>query len=343
MTRKKIGDKFRASVEKEQASAQDRFAKAEEVMGKRPGGLTQPPASPSFTGETAPNIQPEPISFTGETDAINVVNSIGYTISAPLDKIHDNPWNARRVYLQKVIADLAASIAINDQLETPWAIEHPDIPGEFMLIDGHYRKRALPLAGKNTMRINVRKVSSNREMYQLSFRINEEREGQSVLDNALAWKHLMDEGVAENQDDIASMTNVSKTTVAKVMSVLNLPESAIEKIADSPDSFSYSQVYELTQCAKNLDEEKILSLVDRIITEGLSRRELSNIRQSLENPRVRKQKETSRQYKFKSDGSGYTGSLKDFDSGRIQLDLKVTDRQLQEKIISEIKKVLSEE
>ncbi|HUD32231.1 MAG TPA: ParB/RepB/Spo0J family partition protein [Variovorax sp.] len=302
---------MRATLSAEKKSVEDRFATADAVLTKRPAGLAAPPGQapePAFSAESHP-------ARGGRT-----------VISVPLDRIHDNPLNARTIYDPNVVKELAASLAMHGQIVVAPAVAHPDIPGHYLLIDGHYRKKAAAAAGLQKLDLEIRPSESDAELYRLSWMLNEERSAQSALDNALAWRKLLDRQVVKNEGQIAELLGVSPTTVNKSLSLLQLPPAALERMRERPEKFGVFTGYELTMASKRMSESELVGLVERILAEDLSTRQVAAIRAKLETGDQRKRKETSRQYKIRQGGQ-LIGSLKEWDSGKVLLEVVLPDSQ----------------
>lgn len=305
------------SAEKNDVNA--RFAAADAVLADRPSGLA-----------VAPSPRP-PATFSAETDA-----SIRQVVRVPLGKAHDNPLNARYIYNPEKVKELAASVATRAQMVPATAVPHPTINGDYLLVDGHYRKRALAAAGLPTIDLIVGRHEGELELYRMSWLLNEERSAQSPLDNALAWRKLLDAGLVKNEKEIAELLGVSLPMVNKTMVLLNLPNAALDRIREKPEKFGVFAGYELTLAAKKISEVELLGLIDRFVTEDLSTRELSAIRTKLESGEQRKPKETSRQYKIKAKGQ-QIGSLKEWDSGKVTLEVNLHDPKERAGLVAELR------
>ena len=105
---------------------------------------------------------------------------------------------------------------------------------------------------------------------------------------------------------------------------------------ECPEKFGVSSGYELTFAAKKLSESELLSLVDRIVVEDLSSREVGSIRAKLEAGDKRKRKETSRQYKIQMFGQ-QIGSLKEWDSGKVSLEVVMTNPKERATLVAELR------
>lgn len=295
------------SQEVDRTAAQNRLKIAEKAMSAHPKGLMSPPGEAGFHVETV------------------VASTSGNVARLPIDHVHDNPFNARHIYDPQAIKELASSIATRGQLVPAPAVPHPTLEGHYILIDGHYRKKALQHAGKNEIECVIHEPEEDLELYRRSFLINEQRNAQFPLDNAMAWRHLLDMGMVESSDAIAEMLGTTKVTVSKTLSLLKLPENALAKMREAPGKFSLGMSYELSMCTRCMDETELLALMDRIVDEDLSVRQLETIRAKREANTPRKTKETSRQYKIRRDGA-VLGVIKVWDeSGKVELEIKLAD------------------
>jgi ParB family chromosome partitioning protein len=174
-------------------------------------------------------------------------------------------------------------------------------------------------------------------MYRISFLMNEERNGQTTLDNALGWDKLLREGVVAEADGIAELTGISKSNVAKTLALLKLPAAAIDKIQEKPAKFGIAVGYELVQCAKVLNEQALLALMDRVVAEDISSRALESLRHKLTNDSPRKKKEVSRQYKIYTAGQ-QVGFIKEWDSGKVTLEVNLPDLIDREALVASLKR-----
>jgi ParB family chromosome partitioning protein len=193
------------------------------------------------------------------------------------------------------------------------------------------------VAGKKEMDCLVQVVGDNLELYRRSFLINEQRNAQSPLDNAIAWRRLLDEKLLASADEIAESIGVSKANVAKTLSFLKIPEQALAKVREAPSKFGIAIGYEISRCAQVLSTEDLVELIDRIVREDLSSRQVEALRSKLESKDLRKPKEVSRQYKLKS-GSTQIGFIKEWDSGKVALEVKILDSRERETLVEELKR-----
>jgi len=310
-------------AEKHRSDTLDRFARAEAAISQHPNGLLQGrtnDAAAAFSAESAGEMA------TGRQ-----------LVRIPLAQLHDNPLNARRIYDPAIVQERAASIATHGQKTPGLAAPDTSRPGHYILIDGHYRKRALASAGKLEMECFVEDDLSDLDFYRLSFMLNEQRSDQSALDNAIAWRQLLDEGKVQKEEEICELTGMSAGTVNKTLALLRLPESVLAVMRERPSAIGIAAGYELTLYCKLAGEERTRELAARIINDGLSSREVEAIRKHAQEGKARKIKEISRQYKIRTDGGQLLGTIKEWDSGRVVLDVQLGDRSAREDLVELLK------
>lgn len=307
----------------EQKKSTSRFDAADDAMAGRSGGLgtprPAPVAKPTFTGE----------SYAHATKRVETV---------PIDLIDSNPFNARRIYSQERIRELAGHLATDKQKVPALAMMNPDSPGRYILIDGEYRKRGAKLANIGTLDLMVEPIKTHAELYRLSYMLNEERSPQTTLDNAMAWRDLLESGTVTKEEDIAALTGQSPATVNKTLAALNLPKAVIDRISESPASFGVSIAYELTLLFKVAGEDQTIDAIKRVLTDGWGRRDLEELRKRLEHPKQRKKKDVSRQYKINDTHGHQKGFIKEWDSGKVVLEVKMADHKAREALMEELKK-----
>ena len=307
---------------------QKRYADAEQALIGRPQGLVGPTVASRESGNT---------DFSAENAAGDRQNAVRQNLRIPIERAHDNPLNARRIYDPEIVRAMAASLATRGQLVMVPAIRHPTLDGHVILLDGHYRKRGLIAAGKTEIDVDLQEVASELDMYRISYLINEERNSQTTLDNALAWQKLLAESVVPDNESLAELTGMSTANVAKTLALLKLPEAAIDRIRDRPAKFGIALGYELVQCAKVLDEPALLELMDRVLVEDISSRALEAIRHKLSNDAPRKKKEVSRQYKIHANGQ-QIGFIKEWDSGKVTMEVHLPHDVDREALVASLKR-----
>jgi ParB family chromosome partitioning protein len=260
-----------------------------------------------------------------------------------IDKIDDNPLNSRTVYHEDKISARAASMAKDGQLVPALAARHPSDPSRAILIDGHYRKQGALRNRAQTLDLKLLDGLEPIDFYRLARAANNEREQETVLDVALGYKKLLDEGYAKTNDDLALLVEEGKTKVSKTLAVLDLPSSIHEYISLHPEQLGINISYELALYFRATnDEAKTRELVQKIVDEALSFQKVKAIREALSKERTPR-RTFSRQFKVSSGQGASIGAIKEWGNGNIQVTLALNDPEQAEKYVDALKKLLEED
>ncbi|WP_124076897.1 ParB/RepB/Spo0J family partition protein [Burkholderia gladioli] len=318
---KNFGDQLRKGQQRDDAmraeKVSDRFARANTALEGRESLLSEQPAS-ADAKHGGPDFYVETLERAGKVKAI--------TTTWPIDMIDDNPLNSRRIYDDAKVRARANSIAKDGQMLPALAARHPSDPKKLILIDGQYRKRARIFLKHSELDVKILDGLEQIDFWRLARTANSEREQESALDAAYAYKALLDEGLAPDQERLAALVGESKGAVNKHLALLDLPEPALDLIADHPELFGINMAYEITLYRKAVqNDDRTLQLINRVITEQLSFRKVESIRKALQKgPRQRNP--TARQFKYTRPDGTSIGTIKEWDDGRIQIDLNLGDQ-----------------
>ncbi|QGZ66958.1 ParB/RepB/Spo0J family partition protein [Paraburkholderia acidisoli] len=260
-------------------------------------------------------------------------------VSWPIDKIDDNPLNSRTIYQEEKIAARAASMSKDGQLVPALAARHPSIPERVILIDGHYRKQGALRNRWTELELKVLEGLEPIDFYRLARAANNEREQETVLDVALGYKKLLDEGYANSNDELAALVGEGKTKVSKTLAVLDLPPVLHEFISIYPEQFGINISYELALYYKATDEARTREFAQRIVEEGLSFLKVKAAREGLAQQRAPR-KTFSRQYKVSNSAGASIGTIKEWGSGNIQVSLALDNPERAEAYIEALRQLL---
>jgi ParB family chromosome partitioning protein len=333
-------NKLKTSVVTENERARDKFETADIVVAlakvkderNGPAPVDTTPA-PTAARPMADQESTAPTSASATPAQPFVVREI------PIELVKDHPRNARHIYDPARIDEMATSIARDGQRVPAVVMPDPDVSGAYLLIEGRYRKKALTSLGRDTILASIIEPLSELEAYRLSLLLNEERNDQTALDNALSWKSMLDAGTYRSQEHIAEHLNLKQGTVSKTLAILDLPANVLAVIRTKPSAFGMRIAQELRQVAKILPEKNVEALAEQVRDEKLSVRDLEKIRERKDREPVTR--ERSRAYPLQW-GSSELGSVREFDDGRLKIDLSNAPDELRGKIIDAVKKVLTE-
>lgn len=308
-------------MEKSETITTDRFAQAAQIVAHKPSGLTHRTPATEITG-TSHSVSPAP------------GNDV---IWALIKHVRDNPRNARKLYDPVKISQRAASIRQDGQMTPAPACLDWENPGRYILIGGHYRKKALLQNGATLIQIKLMPAKNNADLYRLSYVENDEREEGTPLDDALAWQEMKYLGEVSSDDEIAAIVKKPRTTVNKTLQILSLPPPVLDILKDTPDKFTLTAGYELTLMIPYFGPEDLQRFALQIASGDISTRELIRLKEEKKQPHSpRKPKEISRQHKILSNGA-QVGTIKDWDSGKVVLEVTLLDPTERQRLVDELR------
>lgn len=143
----------------------------------------------------------------------------------PLDAVVPNPYQPRRHFDDEALQELARTIRLYGVVEPVIARKVGDV---YELVAGERRYRAAALAGLTRIPAVVRELS-DAEAASLALIENLQREGLSPIEEAQAYRHLMElQGLT--QEALAQRLGKSQSTVANKLRLLHLPPAVQEAI-----------------------------------------------------------------------------------------------------------------
>ena len=338
MNKKKgLYDRLNPSVADQSVQSKDKFENADLVVAMSRVKLQRMQEAVADSEPAAADAEPE---VSAHAAKVQQNAEADYVVRAlPIAMVKDHPRNARQVYDPARIDEMATTIARDGQRVPAVVMPDPATPGGYLLIEGRYRKRALISLGRTTILASIVEPLSDLEAYRLSLLLNEERNDQTILDNALSWKTMLDDGTYRGQDHIAEHLNIKQGTVSKTLAVLDLPPRVIGIIRTRPASFGIRVAQEMRQLSKLVDETALESIAEQVVAEKLSVRDLERMRErKAHEPLTR---ERSRAYPLQW-GSTRLGSIREFEDGRLKIDLSNAPEALRANVVSAVKKAMAD-
>jgi ParB family chromosome partitioning protein len=182
----------------------------------------------------------------------------------PIGQIEPNPYQPRNHFDEESLAGLTASIRELGVLQ-PVLVRETQ-PDRFALIAGERRWRAAKRAGLQFIPIIVRDVSDELTL-QSALVENLHRDDLNPLEEAAAYQQLI-EDFNLTQDAVAHRVGKSRSAVANLLRLFQLPPSVQRLVADGQVSAGHAKVL-LGTPDRSFQEE----LARRVVAEGLTVRD----------------------------------------------------------------------
>jgi ParB family chromosome partitioning protein len=148
-------------------------------------------------------------------------------VEVPLSKLISNPYQPRIQMEPEALRELSNSIAQNGLLQ-PIVVSKD---GEILtIIAGHRRAEAHKLLGKELIKAIIMDKVVHAQLALLPLVENLQRSDMDPIENAIAFKKILDDHIVETQNELAEKVGVSKSWLSKTLSVLRLPAPILVKI-----------------------------------------------------------------------------------------------------------------
>ena len=204
-----------------------------------------------------------PLTANQNNDAAEKIENIS------IDKIKPNRHQPRIIFNEEKLQELAESIKDNGLIE-PIVVVRSVAPGEYELIAGERRLRACKLAGLTEIRAIIQEGASDKDKLDLALIENVQREDLNPIEEAKAYKKYSEE-YKYTQEQIANIVKKNRSVIANTMRLLNLPENIQNMITEGKISAGHGRML-----ASINDENKVQELVNQILNEGLTVRDIEN-------------------------------------------------------------------
>ena len=195
-------------------------------------------------------------------------------------KVEPNRDQPRKNFDEDALQELADSIKQFGLLQ-PILVQ--DRKEYYEIIAGERRWRAAKLAGLKEVPVIIRNYT-NQEIVEISLIENIQREDLNPIEEALAYKRLLDEFHLK-QDEVAERVSKSRTAVTNSMRLLKLCDGVQQMIIDDMLSTGHARALISIE-----DADMQLQLAQKIFDEKLSVREVEKIVKGILKPDTNKAK-----------------------------------------------------
>ncbi|MCA8424843.1 ParB/RepB/Spo0J family partition protein [Burkholderia seminalis] len=295
--------------------------------------LPEPAAVANVAAEATPAGTPPAVTPAGTPD-------LGAPQKVLVKDCIPNPFNPRVFYSESSLHELALTLKREGQIEPIKVTRLPEFPGKLVVIDGQRRLRATSINGDETINATFRTDHTPEQLYTIAYRANHDHERQTIFDDAVAWKRLLDEKVFSDQNTLAEKIGKDKASISKTLSLNALPNTLLERMAGANDVVGLQAAYFLKLIFERLGEPTADRLLTAVIDRKKSVRDLENFLRAQSDGN----KKTGRtRYSVRHDfglESRAIGQLKTYPDGRLDLQLKGVDASHQEALADQLKIVI---
>lgn len=181
----------------------------------------------------------------------------------PIERIEPNPDQPRRDFELEPLQELADSIAKRGVIQPLIVRNSATKPDTYEIVAGERRWRASQMARLHEVPVLIRDFSDE-EVLEVAIIENVQREDLNPVEEALAYRQLVD-SFGHTQEQLASALGKSRSHVANLLRLLQLPEDVMRLLRDGRLSSGHARALITASNASELARE--------IVKKGLSVRQ----------------------------------------------------------------------
>ena len=209
----------------------------------------------------------EPIDFNKIEEKIVTETPKDEVKMIKIEELRSNPYQPRKNFDPIALQELSKSIKEHGVFQP--IIAKKSIKG-YEIIAGERRVKASTLAGLKEIPAIIRDFSDD-EMMEIALLENLQRENLNAIEEATAYKNLI-KTLNLTQEQLAERLGKSRSHITNMIGILSLPETTQNLISKKEISMGHARIL-----SKLKDENQINELTDKIITEGISVRQLEDL------------------------------------------------------------------
>ncbi|MFL9876521.1 ParB/RepB/Spo0J family partition protein [Paraburkholderia megapolitana] len=254
-----------------------------------------------------------------------------------------NPYNPRIFYSDTNLHELALTLKREGQIEPIKVTRLPAFPGKLVVIDGQRRLRATSINGDEYINAAFREDQTPEQLYTIAYRANHDHERQTIFDDAIAWKRLLEEKIFPDQNALAEKVGRDKATISKTIGLNVLPNTLLERMAESSDTVGLQAAYFIKLIFERSGEELADKMLSSVIDRKKSVRDLENFVRTHSDGKPRKSSRT--RYNVRHDftaNEASVGQLKTYPDGRVDLQLTGVSVEQQDALAEKLKRVVDD-
>ncbi len=205
--------------------------------------------------------------FGDEKPHLMEANSNREATSVPIEFIRPNPNQPRRNFDPEQIGTLIASIRERGVLQPILVRKDPSDPSRYEIVAGERRWRAAQKAQLHEVPVIIKDLD-DQNAFEIALIENIQREDLNPLEEAEGYRRLVDE-FSHTQDAISRAIGKSRSHIANMMRLLNLPDSVKQMLVNGDLSMGHARAL--------LNAENPEALAHQIIKKGLNVRQAEKL------------------------------------------------------------------
>lgn len=181
----------------------------------------------------------------------------------PVENLFPNPDQPRRTFAQDALEELAASIREKGVIQPLIVRPRAGQTGTYEIVAGERRWRAAQIAQLHDLPVLIRDFTDT-EVLEIAIIENIQRADLNPVEEAMGYRQLM-ERFGHTQEKLAESLGKSRSHIANLMRLLQLPDDVLQYLRDGQLSSGHARAL--------ITSERASELARQVISGGLSVRE----------------------------------------------------------------------
>lgn len=230
----------------------------------------------------------------------------------PIERIVPNPDQPRRSFTPAQLEELANSIRAKGVIQPLIVRVDPGNVDRFQIVAGERRWRAAQMAQLHELPVLVRNFDDT-EVLEVAIIENIQRADLNPIEEALGYRQLMHK-FGHTQEKMAEALGKSRSHIANLLRLLNLPETVQDMVTDGRLSAGHARTL--------ITSEQPETLAQTIVSKGLSVREAERLAKGGTGPKLRPRPRDAMQFDKDADTKALEGDLSAALGMRVRIDHK---------------------
>ena len=228
----------------------------------------------------------------------------------PIEQITANPNQPRRHFDPEALQELADSLRSRGVLQPLIVRPHPTSEGLYQIVAGERRWRAAQMAQLHELPVIIRELSDT-DVIEIAIIENIQRADLNAIEEAASYRQLMDR-FGHTQERLAEALNKSRSHIANLLRLLNLPDTVQQYVKDGKISAGHARAL--------ITAGNPGALAQKIIDRGLSVRETEQLVRKQSQPGTESQPRSTRPQQKDADTRALESDLSSHLGMRVQID-----------------------
>lgn len=185
----------------------------------------------------------------------------------PIEQLTANPDQPRRHFEPEALRELADSLKNRGILQPLIVRRHPADDGLYQIVAGERRWRAAQMAQLHELPVIIRELSDT-EVLEVAIIENIQRADLNAIEEAASFRQLMDR-FGHTQEKLAEALNKSRSHIANLLRLLNLPDQVQDLVKDGKLSAGHARAL--------ITADNPGQLARKVIEKGMSVRETEDL------------------------------------------------------------------